>query len=107
MTRSLGLPILLALCSLPFWSFGGPPIFGRTHRIPPHRDSVGQRKAEFGTVAVGRRADLILLTANPLEDVANVQKRGGVMVQGNWLSEDVLKAKLKRLSRINGQAKQQ
>jgi hypothetical protein len=39
--------------------------------------------------------------------VANVQKRGGVMVQGNWLSEDVLKAKLKRLSRINGQAKQQ
>jgi imidazolonepropionase-like amidohydrolase len=64
------------------------------------------QEAEFGTVAVGRRADLILLTANPLEDVANVQKRGGVMVQGNWLSEDVLKAKLKKLSRINGQAKQ-
>src|SRR5664279_1182774 len=42
------------------------------------------RGAEFRTVAVGRRADLILLNANPLEHVGNVQKREGVMVQGNW-----------------------
>jgi hypothetical protein len=31
------------------------------------------------------------LTANPLDDVGNVQKREGVMIQGNWLTEDVLK----------------
>jgi ketosteroid isomerase-like protein len=55
-------------------------------------------EAEFGTVAVGRRADLILLNANPLEDVGNVQKREGVMVQGNWLTEDVLKSKLEKIS---------
>ena len=45
---------------------------------------------EFGTVAVGRRADLILLSANPLDDVDNVTKRTGVMVRGQWLSEDKL-----------------
>ncbi len=41
----------------------------------------------FGTVATGRRADLILLEADPLADVANVQRRAGVMVNGRWLSE--------------------
>jgi hypothetical protein len=43
--------------------------------------------------------------SNPLADVANVQKRAGVMVQGNWLSEEVLQMKLEKLSRINDQAK--
>jgi hypothetical protein len=43
--------------------------------------------------------------SNPLQDVANVQKRAGVMVQGNWLSEEVLQMKLEKLSRINDQAK--
>jgi imidazolonepropionase-like amidohydrolase len=39
----------------------------------------------FGTVAVGNRADLILLEANPLADVRNVARRSGVMVRGRWL----------------------
>ena len=33
-----------------------------------------RRNDEFGTVAVGRRADLILLETNPLDDVANLAK---------------------------------
>jgi len=49
---------------------------------------------EFGTVAVGRRADLILLSANPLDDVGNVTKRTGVMVRGRWLSEEKLQGLL-------------
>ena len=40
---------------------------------------------KFGTVAVGNRADLILLDANPLADARNVAKRAGVMVRGRWL----------------------
>jgi imidazolonepropionase-like amidohydrolase len=40
---------------------------------------------KFGTVAVGNRADLILLDANPLTDARNVAKRAGVMVRGRWL----------------------
>jgi hypothetical protein len=38
----------------------------------------------FGTVAVGQRADLILLAANPLENLDNLKKLTGVMVRGRW-----------------------
>jgi imidazolonepropionase-like amidohydrolase len=53
---------------------------------------------KFGTVAVGRRADLILVEANPLDDVANIAKRIGVMVRGRWFSESKLQEKLDRLA---------
>ena len=53
------------------------------------------QESEFGTVAVGRRADLILLSANPLDDVGNVTKRAGVMLRGQWLSEDKLQRSLR------------
>lgn len=48
----------------------------------------------FGTVEAGRRADLLLLEADPLADVANVSKRAGVMLNGRWLPEDRLQAGL-------------
>jgi imidazolonepropionase-like amidohydrolase len=40
---------------------------------------------EFGIVAPGARADLLLLEANPLADVANTEQLAGVMVRGRWL----------------------
>ncbi len=40
----------------------------------------------FGTVTVGSRADLVLLDANPLENVGNLTRRAGVMVKGQWVS---------------------
>ncbi|MBW2175647.1 MAG: amidohydrolase family protein [Deltaproteobacteria bacterium] len=39
---------------------------------------------DFGTIVPGKRADLILLQKNPLEDVANVRKISGVMAAGQW-----------------------
>jgi tetratricopeptide (TPR) repeat protein len=45
---------------------------------------------EFGTVTVGKRADLILLERNPLVDVANTTRRAGVMVRGRWFPEKEL-----------------
>jgi imidazolonepropionase-like amidohydrolase len=54
--------------------------------------------AEFGTVEVGRRADLILLDANPLASVANVQRRAGVMLRGMWLPEAELQRRLETLA---------
>ncbi|WP_129645843.1 amidohydrolase family protein [Peristeroidobacter agariperforans] len=53
---------------------------------------------EFGTVAVGRRADLILIEGNPLEDVANVNKRAGVMLRGKWYSQSQLASALDELA---------
>jgi imidazolonepropionase-like amidohydrolase len=56
-------------------------------------------EAEFGTVAVGRRADLVLLDANPLDDVGNWRRRAGVMVRGVWYDRDEVARRLEALSR--------
>lgn len=56
----------------------------------------------FGTVAVGRRADLILTNTNPLDDVANVADRVGVMVRGVWKPESEIRAELERIARSFG-----
>jgi hypothetical protein len=62
------------------------------------------RENEFGTVAVGQRADLLLLTANPLESVGNVAKRVGLMLRGDWLSEGELQIKLKQPGSVSAQS---
>jgi imidazolonepropionase-like amidohydrolase len=49
---------------------------------------------QHGVMAEGARADLILLDSNPLADVANVQRRTGVMVGGRWIPEQQLQAGL-------------
>jgi imidazolonepropionase-like amidohydrolase len=53
---------------------------------------------EFGSVATGQRADLLLLNANPLSDLANVARRAGVMVNGRWLPETEIRARLERIA---------
>ena len=52
----------------------------------------------FGTVARGRRADLLLLDADPLEDITNTERRAGVMVRGRWLPESELRATRDRIA---------
>ena len=56
----------------------------------------------FGTVAVDRRADLILLAANPLDDIANLRRRAGVVVGGRWLAEAEIQSRLTEISRFYG-----
>ena len=41
---------------------------------------------EFGTIEIGKRADLLLLDSNPLADVAHAQQIVGVMARGRWFS---------------------
>jgi imidazolonepropionase-like amidohydrolase len=43
--------------------------------------------ATAGTVAKGKRADLVLVDANPLDDIANSAKIAGVMLNGRWMSK--------------------
>ncbi len=49
---------------------------------------------DFGTIEVGKRADLLLLEMNPLENVGNVRNPLGVVVRGRWLPRDTLQALL-------------
>ena len=44
-----------------------------------------------GLIATGQKADLVLLDANPLEDIANSRRIGGVMLRGQWLSREDLR----------------
>ena len=52
----------------------------------------------FGTVAPGQRADLVLLGSNPLDDLANLFDRAGVMVRGRWVSREEIDAGLEALA---------
>jgi imidazolonepropionase-like amidohydrolase len=56
-------------------------------------------EAEFGTVDVGKRADLLLLEANPLSDISNIKQRAGVMLRGRWLPEAELRERLAEIER--------
>ena len=55
----------------------------------------------FGTIAEGQRADLILVNSNPLEAVANLKDRSGVMVRGKWLSEADIQEELERIAAMH------
>jgi imidazolonepropionase-like amidohydrolase len=54
---------------------------------------------EFGTIEVGKRADLVLLERNPLSDVGNLQKRSGVMLRGSWIPAEQLQEMLEGLAK--------
>lgn len=44
----------------------------------------------MGTVGEGKLADMVLLDANPLQDISNVRKISGVVLRGQWLSRQTL-----------------
>ena len=56
---------------------------------------------EFGTIEVGKRADLVLLKANPLEDITNTQLIDGVMVRGRWYTRADLDTMLEEVANAN------
>ena len=51
-------------------------------------------KENFGTIEPGKRADLVLLDSNPIEDLSAVDEIAGVMVRGRWFSREEIDARL-------------
>ncbi|MGH9159735.1 MAG: amidohydrolase family protein [Vicinamibacteraceae bacterium] len=52
---------------------------------------------EFGTVAEGKRADLLLVEGNPLQDLTHLRRPMGVMVRGTWIPRNELQQRLAAL----------
>lgn len=53
---------------------------------------------ESGTIEAGKRADLVLLEADPLADISNTKKIAGVSVRGNWLPKSEIERMLERIA---------
>lgn len=53
---------------------------------------------EWGTIEVGKRADVVLLRANPLDSISNTREIAGVMVRGRWLPQAELQSMLDELA---------
>ena len=60
-----------------------------------------RKEDEFGTIAVGQRADLLLVSADPLVDIHTLKSPIGVMVRGRWLPAEELQSMLHSLARQN------
>jgi imidazolonepropionase-like amidohydrolase len=54
-----------------------------------------------GTVSVGRDADLVLLDANPLQEIKHARRIHGVLLRGTWYSADALSDRLARYAGSN------
>ena len=61
-----------------------------------------QNEDDFGTVEPGKRAELLLVDGNPLQDLRKIQKKiDGVMVRGRWISAEEIRLGLDRIAAAN------
>ena len=69
----------------------------RTATVEPAR---AMRRDELGTLEIGKRADLVMLRANPLDAVANLETIDGVAIRGVWLDRGTLDEMLDAIAKI-------
>lgn len=58
------------------------------------------REDEFGTIAAGKTADLVLLDANPLEDISNTRKIDAVVYRGKLYDRSAFDAMLSKIQAL-------
>ena len=66
--------------------------FVRQPSIPPASST---SRLQAGSIAKGQRADLVLLDANPLDDIRNTRKIAAVILRGGLLDRKELNRLLK------------
>lgn len=52
----------------------------------------------WGTIAEGMAADLVLLDANPLDDIRNLWRQAGIMIGGRWLPQAEIDRRLDEIA---------
>ena len=57
-----------------------------------------QLQGQYGKIAKGYYADLLVLEANPLENITNTQKINGVIAKGRYMSRQALDILLKEIA---------
>ena len=55
-------------------------------------------KDRFGTIEVGARADLVLVNANPLQNLDRLTAPLGVIVRGRWIAERDIQRRLNEIA---------
>jgi imidazolonepropionase-like amidohydrolase len=58
------------------------------------------REKDFGSVRVGRIADLVLLKANPLEDIRNTRAIAGVIADGRYFTVAAIDSLVDRVRQV-------
>ena len=54
--------------------------------------------SEAGTIEVGKRTDLLLVDANPLEDISAASRIAGVMMRGRWIDREEIDRRMRKIS---------
>ena len=57
------------------------------------------KEGDFGTLELGARGDLVLLDANPLDDITNTRKIRGVLIRDQWWPKERIEAELEAIQR--------
>ena len=60
-----------------------------------------RREKDLGTVQTGKLADLVLLDANPLQDIANTRRINAVVVNGRLMDRKALDDLLAQMAAAN------
>ena len=55
---------------------------------------------EWGTIEKGKRADLVLLSANPLQDIHNTTRIEGVSIGGRWIERAALDQMVEKVVQV-------
>lgn len=69
----------------------------RTSTTVPYEFLGESRQA--GTIEVGKRTDLLLVEANPLEEISAASKIAGVMMRGRWIGRAEIDRRMREIAR--------